>query len=211
MTGGGRWPAARALSGNCKEPESRRRHLKVTVKTNLDGKNYEQPAALLDILAAEGLAGKLTVRSGSHALGRGGIARRMGRECSLASSEFAPSDREFAALAARSGFAAWSPPTTDRADLHGSVRRCSRRGRRRRVVPLPGPAGQAGGSDWGHPEHPCDWRRLRYLPGVQPVRRRRMPDLSALPVCMGGCPDDAALRQRHPANRCHEFGTHITT
>ncbi len=183
------------------------RHFEVTVRVNVDGENDDQTAALFAILASEGLAGKLTVNTGHLRWNDAASALPGGcGEGCLDKQEFAWIDHHFTALAARSGFANWSPPQPTALHceaLHcgalvvgseGELYPCARRAGDPAAVigdirKLPALAG------WHDP-----------FPGYDPFAGVECRACIALPLCMGGCPRDAiALDPATRANRCHEF------
>jgi uncharacterized protein len=183
------------------------RHLKVTVRANIDGENYEQAAALFAILAAEGLAGKLTVYPGHLRWDEAASARENGcGECGLDPREFARFDHEFAALAARSGFASWSPPQPTALNCTGLSESALVVGAEGELYRCLGLAGKPAAVIGDIRNTPTTGDGHDTFPGYNPFADAECRTCIALPVCMGGCARDAvAANGATRANRCHEF------
>ena len=182
-------------------------HFEVVVRVNVDGRTNDGVSALLAILTAEGLAGRLTVYPGHL---RWDVAARStlpgcAGQC-LARLEFARLSHEIEKLAAATGFAAPSLPTpvgvycaaAHAGDLvvgsAGELYACE---------------GQAGNPHVvvGHIDSYFGANaRTSAFRDHDPFADAECHACIALPVCMGGCPRDAvASNPAVRANRCHEY------
>lgn len=181
-------------------------HLTVSVRMNVDTENYPRAEELLQILAAEGLAGKLTVHLGQIVGVDDGVpspSASYGARC-FSNRGFAEADLAFSRLAHRYGFGGPSlarplgtPCTAVRAEelvvgSGGELYKC--------WESVGNPREQIG-TIWDYAdEHGRLQRWLNYDPFSDPECRSCI----AAPVCMGGCAHHAMdLLQRE--NRCDPF------
>lgn len=181
-------------------------YLQVTIKVNLDAGSYDQAATLLDILADQGLAGKLTVYADrirwdlAEPQGFGGSA-----EQGFDRREFGPLWLRFKALAVRAGFAAWSLPVPGGVSCASLVGGNLTVGSEGELYPC---SSHIGNQD----EILGDLRTAtgagsgEIFTGFDPFADPECRACAALPLCMGGCPHDAvALDPVTRANRCFDF------
>ncbi|WP_426504286.1 radical SAM protein [Dactylosporangium sp. McL0621] len=180
-------------------------HLSIRVRVNLDQANVDRVEELFAILAAEGLAGKLSVYPGQIV----GVAENLLSPSAsygncLSNPEFAGAERQFFALAERYGLAApnlprptGAPCTAVRANelvvgSRGELYKCwDTVGEHREVV------GHI--SDYANP----NGRLAKWLQ-YDPFSNDECRTCIALPVCMGGCAHHAFDERRYE-NRCGTF------
>jgi uncharacterized protein len=182
------------------------RYLPVTVRVNIDAENAGRVGELFEILAAEGLAGQLTVYPGQLVTGDGNPAAPSAKYATacLASREFAHARLTFFELAARYGFAAGSLPVPARAPCtavranelvvgsRGELYKCwDSVGDRQEVI--------------GHIRNYRDTngRMAKWL-AYNPFENAECRGCIALPVCMGGCARHAFSNLEYE-NRCGTF------
>ncbi len=181
-------------------------HLDVSVRMNVDSANVDRVEELLEILAAEGLAGKLSVYPGQIV----GVTENVlapsssyGTRC-FTNPEFATVSRDFEQLAARYGFAGASLPRPTGAP-------CTAVRANELVVGSKGElykCWDSVGSDFEIIGHIDDYQntngRLRKWMAYDPFRDDECRSCIALPVCMGGCAHHAMDLNLHD-NRCGTF------
>ncbi len=179
-------------------------YLKVTVRMNVGRDNRAHAERLLQILADQGLAGKLTVYPGQLRAEAGPGAGCAG-DC-LESREFARVREEFTELAVGYGFDTWSLP--EPCGVPCAAGRASSL-----VVGSEGELYKCGEMVGDSSEVIGDIRDYQALNGklrkwleYDPFADAECRACIALPVCMGGCPRGAADPDpiRH-ANRCDGF------
>jgi uncharacterized protein len=184
------------------------RYLEIAVRINVDARNVEHTEALLQILAAEGLSGKLSAYVGQIV---GVTENPMApsatyRPTCLTNPEFARAELEFKRLAARYGFAQPSLPRPSGAP-------CTAVRANELVVGSRGELYKCWDSVGNEREVIGDVREYRNTNGrlarwlrYDPFADAECRDCIALPVCMGGCAHHAMdLLQRE--NRCGTFRT----
>jgi uncharacterized protein len=181
-------------------------YLDVGIRMNVDAENFGHARELLEILRAEGLAGRLQIYIGQlvgMADGAGAPSATYGGHC-FTNRAFAQAELEFAELAARYGFAQASLPapvgapcTAVRANelvvgSEGELYKCwDSVGNRLEVV------GHI--RDYQNPNG-----RLRKWLKYDPFRDAECRGCLALPVCMGGCAHHAMDLTQYE-NRCGTF------
>jgi uncharacterized protein len=180
--------------------------LDVTVRVNLDSRNYREIERLLTILANEGLADRISVYPGHIVLTNigAGAAAASYRVCSLSRPEFAKIERDFFAIAERLGFCRGrfvepraTPCTAVRAhDLvvgsDGELYKCwDSVGNPTEVV------GHL--SDYAN----VNTRIHKWL-DYNPFSNEECLNCKALPVCMGGCAFYAMTKGTYD-QRCDTF------
>ena len=181
-------------------------YFQVTVKTNLDRDSYERAVALLDILAGQGLAGKLAVgadRIRWDQAAAPGSGSRDGR--GFGRCEFVPLRLGFKALAVRAGFAAWSLPAPTALSCSVLTGNSLTVGSEGELYPCPE---QVGVRDeiLGDLEAPARRGSAEIFAGFDPFGDAECRACPVLPLCMGGCPHDALSRDPATrADRCSEL------
>lgn len=181
----------------------------VSVRMNVDKTNISRADELLQILAAEGLAGKLSVYpaqiTGIDTAGvKAPSASYNARNCCFTQREFAAAELEFSELAERYGFARHSMPrpvsTPCTAVRANSI-----------VVGSRGELYKCWESVGNHLEVVGDIRdyanpngRLHKWLKYSPFENDECRDCIALPVCMGGCASHAMDSLQYE-NRCGTF------
>ena len=182
-------------------------YLNISIRVNIDAGNLHRTEELLQILAAEGLAGRLTVYPGQVVgIDDGGSAPSATyRGCCLSNAEFARAEQQFLALCRRYGFAApVSLPRPSGAPCT-AVRRneliVGSRGELYKCFDSVGNPNEVVGDirDYHHPNGRLA-RWLKYDPFADPECRA----CPALPVCMGGCAHHA-MNPKLYDNRCGTF------
>jgi uncharacterized protein len=178
----------------------------VSVRMNVDGENIQHAEPLLQILAAEGLAGKLSVYPGQIVGVNDGTpapSSSYGARC-LTNAQFAHAEREFLALAAGYGFSNPSLPRPSGAP-------CTAVRANELVVGSEGELYKCWDSVGNHLEvigHIRDYKnpngRLRKWMKYDPFVDTDCRSCIALPVCMGGCAHHAMDLMQYE-NRCGTF------
>jgi uncharacterized protein len=191
-------------------------YLQVGIRINADTINYALAEQLLERLADEGLAGRLSVYLGQIVGmdgGNGAPSSTYGTQC-FTNPEFARASLDFAAMAAHYGFGEPSLPTP-------SGTPCTAVRKNEYVVGSEGELYKC----WDSVGNPRDVigsvfavnelnSRLRKWLAYDPFADDECASCIALPVCMGGCAHHAFdLLQRE--NRCgtfrHTYHEQITT
>ncbi len=181
-------------------------HLSISIRMNVDSQNFGRAEELLQILAAEGLSGRLSVNIG-HLVGIDDGAPSPSAtyqpRC-FTTPEYAQAETEFEALAARYGFSSPSVPspvatpcTAVRAnDLivgsKGELYKCW----------------ESVGNDLHVIGHVTDYRnpngRMQRWMKYDPFANAECQACIALPVCMGGCAHHG-MNAIEYENRCSTF------
>lgn len=181
-------------------------YLSVSVRMNVDAENVKRSEELLQILAAEGLAGRLTVNLGQIVGvddGDGAPSATYQPPC-LTTAAFAQAEMEFTALALRYGLGGPSIPSPTGAP-------CTAVRANELVVGSEGELYKCWDSVATPSEvigHVSDYRNLngrmqRWLK-YDPFRNEECRGCVALPVCMGGCAHHGMDILQHE-NRCDSF------
>jgi uncharacterized protein len=181
-------------------------YLSISVRMNVDTQNFGQAEELLQILDAEGLAGKLTVNAGQIVGVDDGVSSPSStyQAPCFTTSQFAEAELEFVGLALRYGFGGPSLPqpsgtpcTAVRSNelvvgSDGELYKCWESvGNEREVI--------------GHVSNyrKTDGRMQRWLK-YDPFADKECQVCVALPVCMGGCAHHAMDLLQYE-NRCDTF------
>jgi uncharacterized protein len=190
------------------------KYLEVSVRMNVDRHNFPHTEQLLQILADEGLAGKLTVYPGQImglSYNPGAPSARLSHQC-FTKAQFAQAEMEFTKLTARYGFGqaelpqpTGAPCTAVRANelvvgSKGELYKCWESvGNEREVI------GHI--RDYQNP----NGRLAKWLT-YDPFSNSECRSCIALPVCMGGCAHHAMDILQYE-NRCgtfrHNYREHI--
>lgn len=181
-------------------------HLEVSVRMNVDTVNYAHAEELLQILADEGLAGKLTVHIGQIVGVDDGVSSPSTSYASpcFTNAGFARADLEFAQLASRYGFGSPSLPqpiATPCTAVRAEELVVGSKGELYKCWESVGNSRDQIGTIWDWSDE--DGRLQRWLK-YDPFSDTECQGCIALPVCMGGCAHHAMdLLQRQ--NRCDPF------
>jgi uncharacterized protein len=181
-------------------------HLTVSIRMNVDTENVQRAEELLQILAAEGLAGRLSVNLGQIIGvddGDGAPSSTYSPPC-FTSSGFANAEVEFNALARRYGFAHTSVPSPTGAP-------CTAVRANELVVGSEGELYKCWDSVGTPSEvigHISDYKNIngrmqRWLK-YNPFDDKECQGCIAMPVCMGGCAHHGMDMLQHE-NRCDTF------
>ncbi len=181
-------------------------YMNITVRVDVDKDNISHAEKLFQILAAQGLSGKLTVYPGQIIGVNDGISTPSAtyRGCCFTNLEFARAEQEFLKLASRYGFARASLPSPTGAPCtamrtnelvvgsKGELYKCwNSVGNRLEVI-----------GDIREYENPNG--RLHKWLKYTPFANAECRDCIALPVCMGGCAHHA-MNPIQYENRCGTF------
>lgn len=162
-------------------------YLKVTVRMNVSRDNRDHTAHLLQILADQGLAGKLTVYPGQlRAYGEVASRAEWAGRC-FDDREFAEVQEEFTRLAVGYGFATWSLP--EPCAVHCTAERVGdlvvgSEGELYKCTETVGDPGEVIGQIRDH--RSLDGRLRKWLE-YDPFADAECRVCVALPVCIGGC------------------------
>ena len=181
-------------------------YLSISIRMNVDTANYQRAEELLQILTAEGLAGRLTVNLGQIVgVNDGNLAPSASyKQACFTSSEFAQAETEFTALIMRYGFGGASLPQRTGAP-------CTAVRANELVVGSDGELYKCWDSV-GNPNevigHISDYEnqnsRTRRWLKYDPFSNDECRGCVALPVCMGGCAHHGMDVLQHE-NRCDTF------
>jgi uncharacterized protein len=181
-------------------------YLDIAVRVNVGGENFDRVEELLQILADEGFAGKMTVYPGQLVSVDDGAAApsaTYAHHC-FTGPEFARAQLEFADLAARYGFGSSSLPKP-------AATPCTAVRANELVVGSKGELYKCFESVGNRLEVIGDIRTYRETNGrlekwlkYDPFADAECRDCIALPVCMGGCAHHA-MDARLYDNRCDTF------
>jgi uncharacterized protein len=181
-------------------------YLNIAIRMNVDTDNYLRAEELLQLLAAEGLAGKLTVNMGQIVATDDGIASPSAsyKAPCFTTGSFAAAEMEFTALAMRYGFGGPSVPQPT-----GTP--CTAVRANELVVGSEGELYKCWDSV-GNPNevvgHITDYQnlngRMQRWMKYDPFANEECQGCVALPVCMGGCAHHGMDIIQHE-NRCDTF------
>jgi len=181
-------------------------YLQIALRVNVDSENYGRIEELLEILAANGLAGKLFVYLGQLVAVDDGVAApsTLYRSPCFTNKEFADAQTEFTRLAMGYGFAGPSVPGPIGAP-------CTAVRSNELLVGSDGELYKCWESV-GNPNHVIgnirDYRntngRLRRWLAYDPFTNEECRSCVALPVCMGGCAHHGMDVLQYE-NRCDTF------
>jgi uncharacterized protein len=182
------------------------RHLEIAVRMNIDAENFEHSEQLLQILEAEGFAGKLTVYPG-QIVGMNGETKAPSatfKHRCFTNPEFARAEQEFKRLARSYNFSSPSLPAPTGAP-------CTAVRKNELVVGSKGELYKCWDSVGHQMEVIGDVRdyenpntRLQKWLKYDPFTNEECRRCVALPVCMGGCAHHAMVPLQYE-NRCGTF------
>jgi uncharacterized protein len=180
-------------------------YLNVGIRVNIDARNVHRVEALFEILAKEGLAGRLRVNAG-HIVGSATnlLSPSANYGGCLSRPQFARAEREFFALAEQYGFASPRLPKQIGTPCT-AVRRnelvVGSRGELYKCWESVGDANEVIGhiSDYAD----ADSRMGKWM-AYDPFNDADCTSCIALPTCMGGCAQHAFEKAQHE-NRCSTF------
>ncbi|MEY2567762.1 MAG: uncharacterized protein QOE35_2291 [Actinomycetota bacterium] len=181
-------------------------YLSISVRINVNTENYLRAEELLQILAAEGLSGKLTVNMGQIVATDDGVPSPSSSYVApcFTTSRYAAAETEFTAMASRYGFGGYSVPSPSGAP-------CTAVRANELVVGSDGELYKCWDSV-GNPNevigHIGDYKningRLHRWMSYDPFANQECQSCVALPVCMGGCAHHGMDIIQHE-NRCDSF------
>lgn len=180
-------------------------YMRVAVRVNIDAKNFDRVGALFEIMANEGLSGRLQVSAG-HIIGSATnlLAPSANYGGCLSRPQFARVERDFYALAREYGF---SSPNLPKA----IATPCTAVRRNELVVGSRGElykCWESVGDDKDVIGHISDYAdadsRMGKWMSYDPFTDADCTSCIALPTCMGGCAMHAFEEAQHE-NRCSTF------
>ena len=151
--------------------------LPIAVRVNLDTSNAAEAETLLDLLAARGLGGRITVSPGPDRRAR---RRRGSPERDVHAGVLHPArvrgriERTFLTRASRAGPRVGRPPAAGRLTVHGGACQRAGRGRAWRALQVLGLRGQPTGGDRSPPLVARPERPRPQVAPLRPLHRRRL-------------------------------------
>jgi uncharacterized protein len=181
-------------------------HLEIAIRVNLDATNVERAEELLQILVAEGFAGKLTVYPGQLVTGDEGIgapSATYAPPC-LTRPEFAAAELAFNAMAIDYGFASPGLPSPSGAPCTAVRQNELVIGSKGEIYKCWDSVGNASEALGNIRDHMLPDTRLSKWLHYDPFVDSECRSCIALPVCMGGCAHHAMVPSQYD-NRCGTF------